>query len=160
MSCKYFIGCLHVDIALPLKHNSNMNALSAERRAQVIAALVEGTSMRSVSRITGVTRNTITSLLVAVGAACAEYQDKALRNLPCKRIQTDEIWAFCYGKDRNLPVDKAERFRLRQCLDMDSHRQRYETDLLMDGRQPGCESGAGVYEGSRFTATQSHPANN
>src|SRR5690242_2423490 len=87
-----------------------MNALSAERRTQVIAALVEGTSMRSVSRITGVTRNTIASLLVTVGNACAEHQDKALRNLPCKRIQSDEIWAFRYGKDKNLPIDKQNTF--------------------------------------------------
>ena len=90
---------------LPLKHNINMNMLTAERRAQVISALVEGNSIRSVSRMTGIARNTIMGLLVAVGAACAEYQDKALRNLSCKRIQTDEIWAFCYGKDKNLPED-------------------------------------------------------
>ncbi len=83
-----------------------MNLLNADRRAQVMAALVEGNSIRSVSRMTGVARNTVTSLLVAVGAACAEYQDKALRNLPCKRVQCDEIWSFCYAKDKNLPDDK------------------------------------------------------
>lgn len=83
-----------------------MNALTADRRIQVISALVEGNSIRSVARMTGVARNTIMSLLVAVGAACAEYQDKALRNLPCKRVQCDEIWSFCYGKDKNLPEDK------------------------------------------------------
>jgi lambda repressor-like predicted transcriptional regulator len=87
-----------------------MNALTAERRAQVIAALVEGNSIRSVSRMTGVARNTVMSLLVAVGAACAEYQDKALRNLSCKRVQCDEIWSFCYAKDKNLPEDKQEVF--------------------------------------------------
>lgn len=87
-----------------------MNMLNAERRAQVIAALVEGNSIRSVSRMTGVARNTVISLLVAVGAACAEYQDKALRNLRCKRVQCDEIWAFCYGKDENLPQDKKNVF--------------------------------------------------
>jgi IS1 family transposase len=83
-----------------------MNMLAAERRAQVVAALVEENSIRSVSRMTGVARNTVMSLLVQVGAACAEYQDKALRNLPCKRVQCDEIWSFCYGKDKNLPEDK------------------------------------------------------
>ena len=56
--------------------------------------------------MTGVSRNTITTLLIAAGAACAEYQDKALNNLPCKRVQCDEIWSFCYGKDKNLPEDK------------------------------------------------------
>src|SRR5579875_4201559 len=83
-----------------------MNVLTAERRAQVIAALVEGNSIRSVARMSGVARNTIMSLLIAVGSACAEYQDKALRNLPCKRVQCDEIWSFCYGKDKNLPDEK------------------------------------------------------
>lgn len=83
-----------------------MNLLNAERRAQVIAALVEGNSIRSIARMSGVSRNTIMSLLVAVGAACAEYQDKALRHLPAKRIECDEIWQFCYGKDKNLPEDK------------------------------------------------------
>jgi IS1 family transposase len=56
--------------------------------------------------MTGIARNTVASLLVAVGAVCAEYQDKALRNLCCKRVQCDEIWSFCYGKDKNLPEDK------------------------------------------------------
>lgn len=87
-----------------------MNMLNVERRAQVIAALVEGNSIRSVSRMTGVARNTVMSLLVAVGSACAEYQDKALHNLPCQRIQCDEIWQFCYGKDKNLPEDKRDVF--------------------------------------------------
>jgi IS1 family transposase len=96
--------------ACPLKHKINMNLLNAERRAQLIAALVEGNSVRSASRMTGVSRNTILSLLVAVGKACAEYQDVALRNLPCKRIQCDEIWSFCYGKDKNLPEDKRDVF--------------------------------------------------
>src|SRR5579859_1750000 len=87
-----------------------MNRLSKIGRERIIAALVEGASLRSVSRITGVTRNAIAKLLVEAGAACAEYQDKALRNLPCKRIQADEIWSFCYAKDKNLPEDKKERF--------------------------------------------------
>lgn len=87
-----------------------MNVLNAERRSQVIAALVEGNSIRSVARMYSVSRNTIADLLVKVGFACAEYQDKALRNLPCKRIQTDEIWSFCYAKDKNLPVDKRNAF--------------------------------------------------
>jgi len=88
----------------------NMNVLTAERRIQVIAALVEGNSIRSVSRMTGVARNTIMTLLVQAGAVCAEYQDKALHNLPCKRVQCDEIWSFCYGKDKNLPEDKKNTF--------------------------------------------------
>ncbi len=87
-----------------------MNVLNAERRTQVISALVEGNSIRSVARMSGVSTNTVMSLLVAVGAACAEYQDNALRNLPCKRIQADEVWSFCYAKDKNLPDDKKGTF--------------------------------------------------
>lgn len=60
--------------------------------------------------MTGVSRNTISDLLIEAGAVCAVYQDQALRNLPCKRIQCDEIWSFCYAKDKNLPEDKREVF--------------------------------------------------
>jgi IS1 family transposase len=87
-----------------------MNQLSSEKRAQVIAALVEGNSIRSVVRMTGAAKNTVAKLLVEVGSACAEYQDRALRNLPCRRIQCDEIWSFCYAKDKNLPADKKSTF--------------------------------------------------
>src|ERR1035438_4484591 len=95
---------------MPLKHNINMNLLDPDKRVKAIAALVEGNSIRAVSRMTGIARNTITDLLVALGEACAEYQDKTLRNLPCKRIQCDEIWAFCYAKERNVPEDKRGEF--------------------------------------------------
>ena len=60
--------------------------------------------------MTGIDRGTITNMLVALGAACAEYQDKALRDLPCQRIQCDEIWAFCYAKDKNVPASKQGQF--------------------------------------------------
>jgi IS1 family transposase len=87
-----------------------MNRLDSEKRAQAVAALVEGNSIRSGCRMTGIARNTISSLLVDLGTACAEYQDKALQNLPCRRIQCDEIWAFCYAKDKNVPTDKQGQF--------------------------------------------------
>jgi len=87
-----------------------MNKLSPERQAQVIAALMEGNSIRATVRMTGVAKNTIVKLLADVGKACAEYQDKALRNLPCKHVQCDEIWAFCYAKDKNVPEDKKDQF--------------------------------------------------
>ncbi|HEX4276825.1 MAG TPA: IS1 family transposase [Bryobacteraceae bacterium] len=86
-----------------------MNRLDSATRARAIAALVEGNSIRATSRMTGIARNSITDLLVEVGAACAEYQDGALRNLPCKRIQCDEIWAFCYAKDKNVPAEMKGR---------------------------------------------------
>lgn len=93
-----------------LKHNINMNRLSSEQRATAIAAMVEGNSLRSVSRMTGLSRNTLSTLLVAAGAACAEFQDKALRNLSCKRVQCDEIWSFCYAKDKNVPAPMKGEF--------------------------------------------------
>ena len=87
-----------------------MNQLSSEKRAAVIAALVEGNSIRSVVRMTGVAKNTVAKLLVEVGSVCAQYQDRSLRNLPCRRVQCDEIWSFCYAKDKNLPQDKKNVF--------------------------------------------------
>ena len=80
-----------------------MNILTTEKRVSVISALVEGCSVRSTVRMTGVAKGTILKLLAQVGEACLDYQDSVLRNLPCKRIECDEIWAFCYAKDKNLP---------------------------------------------------------
>ncbi len=83
-----------------------MNRLSAARRAQVVAALCEGNSIRSTVRMTEVAKNTVVKLLVELGAACSKYQDENLRNLTCKRIQCDEIWSYVGAKDKNLPDDK------------------------------------------------------
>jgi len=83
-----------------------MNKLSKAKQAEVVAALVEGNSIRATVRITGVAKNTIVKLLADLGRACAEYQDKIFRNLPCKRIQCDEIWSFCYAKEKNVPEAK------------------------------------------------------
>ena len=80
-----------------------MNKLSTEKRSQIVRALVEGCSIRSIVRMTGASKNTITKLLVELGTVCAEFQDKALRNLPCQRLQLDEIWSFVYSKEKNVP---------------------------------------------------------
>jgi len=82
---------------------SLMNKLTTEKRVQVVSALVEGNSIRATVRMTGVAKNTIVKLLADLGRACADYQDKSLRNLPCRRIQADEIWSFCYAKAKNVP---------------------------------------------------------
>ena len=87
-----------------------MNRLPVERRAQILGMLAEGSSLRSTSRLADVSINTVTKLLVDVGAACEQYQDKALRNLKCKRIQCDEIWSFVYAKAKNLPEQYAGAF--------------------------------------------------
>jgi IS1 family transposase len=84
-----------------------MNRLPIEKRAQIISMLVEGMSMRAVSRVADVSINTVTKLLEDVGAACAQFQDITLNNLPCKRVECDEIWSFCYSKEKNVaPEDK------------------------------------------------------
>lgn len=93
-----------------LKHNYIMNKLSRGKQAQIVAALVEGNSMRAVARMCDVAFNTVLSFLPDIGMACAEYQDKALRNLKCRRIQADEIWSFCYAKDKNVPEGKQGKF--------------------------------------------------
>jgi IS1 family transposase len=81
----------------------DMNQLSIAKRVQVIAALVEGNSIRSTERMTGVAKNTILHLLADLGTACADFQDICLTDLPCCHIQCDEIWSFCYAKEKNLP---------------------------------------------------------
>jgi len=80
-----------------------MNRLSTEKRAQIIGCLVEGSSIRATVRMTGAAKNTITKLLVDLGEACAEYQDGVLVDLPCKVVEADEIWAYCYAKQKNVP---------------------------------------------------------
>lgn len=83
-----------------------VNRLSVDKRAQILGCLVEGNSLRATSRMTGASKNTITKLLVDVGRACSEYQDRTFRDLPCRRLQVDEIWSFVYAKQRNVPVGK------------------------------------------------------
>lgn len=86
-----------------------MNKLNTEERVRVAACLVEGNSLRATVRMTGVHRTTIQNLLVDLGRACSEYQDRALRNLPCKRVQCDEIWSFVGSKEKNTTADKKQR---------------------------------------------------
>src|SRR5438552_3680811 len=90
---------------------STMNSLSIGERKQVVAALVEGNSLRSVTRMTGVHRTTVMKLLCDLGRACSKYQYGVFRNLSCKQIQCDEIWSFTYAKERNCTREmKAQGF--------------------------------------------------
>lgn len=93
-----------------LKYNYNMNRLDNKKRAQIHAVLVEGNSLRATARTCDVAFNSVLKFVPDIGKACAEFQDKAFRNLPCKRIQCDEIWSFCYCKERNVPEDKKGQF--------------------------------------------------
>ena len=85
---------------------SNMNQLSTERRAAVVAALVEGNSLRATARMTGVARMTIEQLLRDLGTACAAYHDAHVRNVTSRRIQCDDIWSFVGAQAKNVPEEK------------------------------------------------------
>src|SRR6202795_653885 len=87
-----------------------MNRLSPEKRAQIVGALVEGNSIRATCRMTGAAKNTVTKLLVDLGTCCSVYMDRSLRDLPCQRVQVDEIWSFVYSKQKNVPNDKRGEF--------------------------------------------------
>jgi IS1 family transposase len=84
-----------------------VNKLDTKKRAQILSCLVEGNSIRATVRMTGAAKNTVVKLLADVGAACTAYQDKVMRDLPCKRLQCDEIWSFVYAKARNVKDAKA-----------------------------------------------------
>lgn len=84
-----------------------MNKLDTKTRAQILSMLVEGSSMRSISRITGVSINTVTKLLVDAGKVCASYHSRTVQNVAAKRVQCDEIWSFNYAKQKNVKGAKA-----------------------------------------------------
>lgn len=91
--------------ALRLQYIQGMNKLSKEKQVAVVKALVEGNSIRATARMTGVAKNTILTLIEKLGNACATYQNEHLKNLPCRNIQCDEIWDFCYAKEKNVPEE-------------------------------------------------------
>ena len=84
-----------------------MNKLPNEKRAQVLQMMAEGLALRAITRLTGISRTTLLKLLEDAGQAFSEYQDRTLVNLPCKRVQVDEAWAFCYAKQKNVATAKA-----------------------------------------------------
>src|SRR4029453_8060470 len=90
--------------SVPLRIILSMNRLPTEDRARILRALCEGCSLRSTSRMGGVSINTVTKLLIDAGRVCARFQHDTLRNLSCKRLQLDEVWGFVYAKERNVPT--------------------------------------------------------
>jgi IS1 family transposase len=84
-----------------------MNKLDRETRSHILHLLCEGNSIRAVTRLTGASKKAVTRLMVDAGQAAAWYQDRVFRNLTCKRIQVDEIWAFVYAKQKNVALAKA-----------------------------------------------------
>jgi hypothetical protein len=112
-----------------------MNRLSTEKRAAIIGCLVEGISIRGTCRITGAAKNTVTKLLVDLGAACADYQDLTLRDLPCTTLEIDEIWAYCYAKQKNVPDEHKGEYGYGDGLDVDRPVRRHEARSVMAGRR-------------------------
>jgi len=86
------------------------NVLPLEKRAAIVAALVEGMSVRGAARMLDVSKDTVGKLSLELGEACIRYMDETLRDLPCKRLQVDEVWAFCYSKAKNVPAEKQGQF--------------------------------------------------
>src|ERR1700730_12905939 len=85
----------------------SMNKLPIEKRAQVLQMMAEGISLRAITRLTSISRTTLLKLLEDAGKAFSEYQDRVFVNLPCKRVQVDEAWAFNYCKQKNIVKAKA-----------------------------------------------------
>ena len=84
-----------------------MNKLPLEKRVQILSMLCEGSSMRATSRVADVSINTVTKLLVDAGLVCARFHDEAVRGVKAQHIQCDEIWSFCYAKQKNVATAKA-----------------------------------------------------
>ena len=80
-----------------------MNKLATSRRAQIVAAFVEGNSIDAITRMFGVSKHTVLKLLADLETACAAYHNEHVRNVSAKRVQADEIWQFCYAKHKNVP---------------------------------------------------------
>jgi len=87
-----------------------MNRLSTPERAAIVSALVEGNSIRATCRITGRDKETVMRLLAHIGVACDVYQGGALRNIPCKRVECDEIWSFVGAKAKNVPEQRQDEY--------------------------------------------------
>jgi IS1 family transposase len=85
-----------------LCYNNHMNKLNTADRVKVIATLVEGNSIASTSRMTGISKRAILKLMVKVGNACADFHNREVRDVPAERVQCDEVWAFCHCKARNV----------------------------------------------------------
>src|SRR5713101_3691188 len=86
-----------------------MNKLDSAKRTRVISCLIEGCSILSTVRMTGVAKKTVMRLLVEVGAVCSNYQDRVFRNLSCQRLQVDELWGYVGAKQKNVTPENAAR---------------------------------------------------
>lgn len=83
-----------------------MNRLSLEKRARILACLVEGNSIRGTVRLTGASKNTVVKLLSEVGAMCIWYMDEKFRDLTSTRVEVDEVWTYCWRKEYTVPAER------------------------------------------------------
>ncbi len=90
--------------------SSMANVLSTAKRVQIVSALIEGMGVRATARMVDVSKDTVSKLSLELGEACIRHMDETLVNLPCKRLQVDEMWGFCYAKAKNVPADKKGEF--------------------------------------------------
>jgi hypothetical protein len=135
-----------------------MNRLATDKRTAVIAALVEGVSINATCRMTGVAKHTVLKLLKDMGCAAAAYHNDHVRNLRVRRVQADEIWAFVYGKDKNLTMEQVQAGAgsvwTWTALDAD-------TKLIIFLHARGSRRGdsASIYGGCCFAGQQPNPVN-
>src|SRR6185437_17087755 len=87
-----------------------MNKLGTQPRVQIIKCLVDGVGVNATCRLTGAAKHTVLKLLREIGPACGKYHDEHVRNIKASKIQVDEIWSFCYAKEKNVPVEKRGQF--------------------------------------------------
>src|ERR1700688_2988628 len=99
----------YLTLCLALCYSWYMNKLDNAKRAQIVTAIVEGCSIRSISRMTGASKNTIQKLVLDLGEACTKYMDQHFVNLSCQRIQCDEIWNFIAAKQANVTAEMREK---------------------------------------------------
>ena len=130
-----------LDRTRSMVYTEGMNKLPVAKRAQILGMMVEGVSIRAISRMTGASKNTIVKLLADAGHACSDYQDRTLVNLPCKRLQADEIWSFVYAETEERSARDAREVWRRRCLDVDRTLRRYQAGSFMVCRDTRCGRG-------------------
>src|SRR6202049_3273884 len=99
-------ACMTLDAKQDHSYNRGMNKLPLTKRVQILSMLCEGSSMRSISRVVDVSFNTVDKLLEDAGIVCAEFHDRAVRNVKSQRVQCDEIWSFVHAKAKDVPTAK------------------------------------------------------
>jgi len=116
------------------------NVLSAAKRVQIVSALVEGVGIRATARMADVSKDTVMKLWREIGDACIRHMDETLRDLPCKRLQVDEIWSFVYAKAKKVPAEMADTFGVGDvwtftAIDADT---KLMPSFLVGSRDAGC----------------------